>query len=200
MLGTGFPRLLFSGLDELFLSTIVAIVDLTVIIDCHCRGVKLIEDQTKFIDQRNAVQHRLLSLPSGLELKEGAVKSTSVYECTRLACMIYGSGVTFPLPSVTGVFHRLASTLKTELETSRADPCWLFSSKALLWILVFGGIAARGTKERSWYVQNMLTVTSVMKLVTWKAISTELKNFLWLDSACDSAGQELWSEVNSLER
>lgn len=198
-LGRGFHALLSLGVDEHFLGIIGLLVDLTITIDCHHRGVKQITDQTKFIDRRNSIQHQLLSLPFGSDLKEGELGSRSVYECVRLATLIYSVGVTFPLPTMTGVFRRLASRLMIELEASRHDPAWVSTSQSLLWVLVLGGIAAQGTEHRSWYVQNLLLVSSASKVLTWRQILDEVKTFLWLDSACENGGRELWSEMKLLE-
>lgn len=184
--------------DE-FLTTIQAIVDLTITINCHCRGMKPIGNLTHFIDKRNAVQHQLLSLPSGEELTEGEVNSASIYECVRLATIIYSAAVTFPLPPLTGIFHNLSSALRNVLEESKTDPHWRSSSKALLWILVLGGIAASGTNEKSWYVLNLSIILSAMKLSTWNQVSIELESFLWLESACGSGGRDLWNEVKGFE-
>lgn len=198
-LGQGFLGLMAFGITNQSLSAIQTIVDFTAIIDCHCRGVKLIKDPTQFIDKRNAVQHQLISLPSGEELTEGLIGSPHIYECVRLAMMIYSAAVTFPLPPITGIFHRLAYLLRNVLEKSRAEPHWRSSSRPLLWILVMGGIAAFGTIERSWYVRSLAAVLSAMKLSAWKQVSDEMGHYLWLESACDSAGRLLWIEVQTVE-
>jgi len=197
-LGQGFDDMIPSGLNETAHSVIQALAELTIIIDCHCRGVTIIADLTQFIDKRNAVQHQLMSLPSGDTLTPEEVKSTSLYESIRLATMIYSAAVTFPLPPLTGIFHRLACLLREVLEKSKFDSCWQSSSKALLWMLVLGGIAASGTNERSWYVQNLLTVSTALALSEWAQVSIELGSHLWLESACDSAGRNLWMEVMNL--
>lgn len=193
-LGQGFEELMPIGANEKVLDVIKALVDLTIIIDCHCRGVKHISNMVQFIDKRNAVQHQLISLPLGEELTPQEVGSINIYESVRLATLIYSAAVTFPLPPLTGIFHRLACTLRDVLEKSKSDPCWQSSPKALLWILVLGGIAASGT-ERPWYVQVLSTVSMGLELSTWYQVSAELENYLWLESACDSAGRSIWMEV-----
>jgi len=194
-LGQGFEDLMSVGVTEKVVDVIHALADLTIIIDCHCRGVKHISDMAQFIDKRNAVQYQLVSLPIGEELPPGEVGSTNVYESVRLATMIYSAAVTFPLPPLTGIFHRLTCTLRDALEKSKSDSCWRSSPKTLLWILVLGGIAASGTNERPWYAQVLSTVSMGLELSTWYQVSVELENYLWLESACDSAGRSLWIEV-----
>lgn len=183
------------GANDKVLGVIKALVDLTIIIDCYFRGAVHISDMTQFIDKRNTVQHQLVSLPLGEELAPDEVGSTNIYESIRLATLIYSAAVTFPLPPLTGIFHRLACKLRDVLEKSRSDPHWQSSPKALLWILVLGGIAASGTRESLWYVQVLSTVSMGLELSTWYQVSVELENYLWLESACDSAGRSLWMEV-----
>jgi hypothetical protein len=170
-------------------------VDLTIVIDCHCRGTIPIKDFTAYIDRRNSVQHRLMSLPSGEELLEEEVTSTCLYESIRHTALIYSAAVTFPLPALSGHFHKLAAILQPLLESSKFDTCWRHCRKALLWILVLGGIAASGTSERGWFVRNIAIVAKVLKLGRWEEVTEVLEGFLWLDSACDAGGRILWAEV-----
>jgi len=152
-----------------------SMVDLTIIIDCHCRGTKPIKEFTPFIDRRNSVQHSLMSLPSGDELlvPEDKVKSIALYESIRHAALIYSAAVTFPLPALSGHFHKLAAT----------------------WILILGGIAASDTKERDWFVRSISIVAKILKIGTWEEVAEIVESFLWLESACGPGGRILWAEV-----
>jgi hypothetical protein len=172
-----------------------SMVDLTIIIDCHCRGTKPIKDFTPFIDRRNSVQHKLMSLPTGDELVEDEVASVYLYEAIRHAAFIYSTAVTFPLPAMSGHFHKLAAILKPLLETSKSDPCWRHCPSALLWILVLGGIAASDTEEREWFVESVVFIAKISQIRTWEQVTEIMEGFLWLDSACDAGGRILWAEV-----
>jgi hypothetical protein len=99
------------------------------------------------------------------------------------------------LPPLTGIFRKLASLLKSIMEESKFDPCWQLCPKALLWILILGGIAASDTADRTWYVQNLSAVSSALNLVEWEDVVAELGSYLWLECACDPGGRGLWTEV-----
>jgi hypothetical protein len=170
-------------------------VDLTVVIDYHCRGVRPIVDIVDFIDTRNAIQHSLMSLLTGDELNYGQVSSVCLYESIRYTAIIYSAAVTFPLPPSTGIFRTTTTRLKNILDESKSDPCWQLCPNVLLWILVLGGIASSGTVERGWYVQNLAAVSTAMNSSEWEQVTEKLENYLWLDSACDTGGRLLWTEV-----
>jgi hypothetical protein len=194
-LGQGFQDLLAFGINVDVASVLQAIGDLTTVIDCHCRGIKHISNLTILIDRRNLIQHRLMSLPKGDELNYGEVSSVCLYESIRNATIIFSVAVTFPLPPLMGIFRKLASVLKEILEESKFDPCWQLCPKTLLWILILGGIAALGTIERTWYVQNLVAISAALGLSNWEEVSDELDNYLWLNSACEAGGRMLWLEV-----
>jgi hypothetical protein len=179
---------------------IQSMVDLTIFIDCHCNGTKPIRNFTTFIDRRNYVQHSLMSLPSGEELLKEEVSSISLYESIRHVAIIYSAAVTFPLPALSGHFHKLAAILQTLLESSKFDPCWRHCPRTLLWILILGGIAASDTREREWFVRNIAIVAKVSKVATWEQVVGVMEGFLWLDSACDAGGRILWAEVTMGKR
>ncbi|KAH7419574.1 hypothetical protein BKA64DRAFT_651173 [Cadophora sp. MPI-SDFR-AT-0126] len=194
-LGQGFESLNPFGINEQALGVIRTMVELSMVIDGHMRGARPITDMAAFVLRRNAVQHSLMSLPSGQELGVGEVSSICLYESIRHAVMIYSVAVTFPLPPLTGVFGKLATALKNVMETSKFDPCWQLCPKTLLWILVLGGIAASDTNERSWYVQNVEAVSGALKLSEWNDVVKNIEEYLWLESACDNGGRILWDEV-----
>jgi hypothetical protein len=195
--GQGFQDLLAFGINDGAATLFQAMTDLTAVIDCHCRGISHISDIPAFIDRRNVVQHSLMSLPRGDELNHGEVNSVCLYESIRYAAIIYSAAVTFPLPPHTGLFRMLATVLQKILEESKFDPCWQLCPKALLWILVLGGIASFDTVERTWYVQNLAAVSAALNLSEWEEVAEELGNYLWLQSACDGGGRLLWVEVLS---
>jgi len=164
-------------------------------IDLHHRGVKPICDMALFMDRRNAIQHRLMSLPSGDELEPGEVSSPHMYESIRLSGIIYSAGVTFPLPPSQGIFRRLSGRLKVILEESKFDQCWQLYPKSLLCVLVMGGIAALESEERCWYVRNLAVVSRSLDISEWDNVVEEMRHYFWLETACDAGGRLLWAAV-----
>lgn len=188
-------ELLAFGITEDFAIVLQAMADLTIIIDEHCRGINAIPDFNMYIRQRNTLQHRLMSLPKGEDLEYGEVSSVCLYESIRHTAVIYSTAVTFALPPHSGIFRTLSSKLKTIMEESKFDPCWQLCPETLVWMLVLGGIAATGTAERGWYVQNLAAVSAALKLSDWEDVEDGLREFLWMGSACAPGGQLLWEEV-----
>ncbi|PMD40393.1 hypothetical protein L207DRAFT_428089 [Hyaloscypha variabilis F] len=197
ILGQSFAELKHFGINRKMASVLQSMVDLTIIIDCHYQGTKPLKDFTPLIDRRNWVQHALMALPSGDELVDDKVRSVCLYEAIRHVAFIYSAAVTFPLPGMSGHFHKLAALLQPMLEASKFDICWRHCPTTLLWILVLGGIASSETPERPWFVRSILMVTKVLKLSTWEQVTEIMEGFLWLDSACDAGGRILWAEVTT---
>lgn len=194
-LGSNFQDLTSSGLTAFAVSIFQAMANLTLEIDLHQHGVKTISDMELFIDNRNAIQHRLMSLQGGDELLSEEVSSPLIYESMRLVGIIYSAAVTFPMPPYQGIFRRLTSRLKPILEESRVDPCWQTDPNSLLWVLIIAGIAALDSEERNWYVQTLADVSRSLNLWDWSDVVTRMSPYLWLGSACGSGGRLLWSEV-----
>ena len=196
-LGQAFQTLVSFGININAANVLQSMVDLTFIIDSHCRGINPISDLKVFIEKRNAIQHSLMSLPTGDELECGEISSVCLHESIRHAAIIYSVAVTFPLPPVSGIFRKLAGRLKDILEKSKLDPCWQLYPKTLLWMLILGGIAALETTDRAWYVRNLAALSSALNLAEWKDVAEEAENYLWLESACDAGGSSLWDEVTN---
>ncbi|KAG0645467.1 hypothetical protein D0Z07_8687 [Hyphodiscus hymeniophilus] len=147
-LGRGFHDFMAFGLTERAATVLQEMVDLTVIIDNHCGGIRFIPNTAVLVDHRNTVQYNLMSLPKGDELADGEVRSTTLYDAIRLAAILYSAAVTFPLPPLTGIFPKFSSVLRTAIEDSELDPTRQCSN-VFLWILVLGGIAATGAADRA---------------------------------------------------
>jgi hypothetical protein len=154
-------------------------------------------DPCRLSNQRNFVQYRLLSLPPAGKLDQDFRKRHPVYEICRLAGLIFGVGVIFPLPAQTAPLPTLLKLLQAELQESRLESDWWLpdSVGVLIWVLTLGGIAATGLPNRTWFVAALGRVTARSGLARWRDLKPVLDQILWLDSACDFGGQQLWEEV-----
>ncbi|PGH09684.1 hypothetical protein AJ80_07635 [Polytolypa hystricis UAMH7299] len=170
------------------------------IVELYCDGALPAPDLTTLIDQRNLVQHTLMSLPPGSELDTTSTKNSLVYEVCRLAAITYNLGVLFPLPISTVPFQSLTQQLKEALQESKKRFDWGVEPlpHLLLWVLAVGGIASTNLPERPWFVAVLSRVTAQRGIQSWRALKTYLKGILWLESACDVAGELLWDEMDSL--
>ncbi|PWY92641.1 hypothetical protein BO70DRAFT_15725 [Aspergillus heteromorphus CBS 117.55] len=148
-------------------------------------------------DQRNLIQYRLMTLPPAVCL----IDVSPVYEACRIAAIIYSIGVTFPLPGVGAPFAALLQSLKAEIQQNELDGPWSTSPhgvRLLLWVLTMGGIAATDTAEQQWFVETASRVAPGSLVPEWRETRNMLREFLWLDSACDMSGKQFWTQVYPL--
>jgi hypothetical protein len=169
--------------------------DITIKIDNYCRGITSTLSITAIIDIRNATQHALLSLPSADEITHWENDDRSRYETLRLAMILFSIAVVFPLPSATEIRARVVRDLRVVIEVSESEYIWGNSQHIFLWILVFGGMSALGMEERGWFVKRLAGVSRTLNCVSWVDAANMMSEHLWLESACDTAGRELWEEV-----
>jgi hypothetical protein len=169
----------------------------TSIVEEYQDGSTTEPDLCRISNQRNFVQHRLLSLPPARNLDQDFRKSHPVYEICRLTGLIFGVGVIFPLPAQTTPFPALVKLLQAELQEPSLESDWWFPDAVgvLIWVLTLGGIAATGLPNRTWFVAALARVTARSGLSRWRDLNAVLDRILWLDSACDFGGQQLWEEV-----
>ncbi|KAL2812642.1 hypothetical protein BJX63DRAFT_241233 [Aspergillus granulosus] len=157
-------------------------------------------DTLTMCDIRNLVQWHVMALEPASELGPWLLQCP-VYEACRLALMIFGVGVTFPLPPGVALFSKLASTMRVELQAALEQRSVLENTRSIqacCWCLVLGGIVAEPHEEKQWFVQELRRTLAVLKISTWDQLKRVLRSFLWLDSACDVGGRQLWVEIDAL--
>jgi hypothetical protein len=170
----------------------------TSIIEKYQDGSTTEPDLFRICNQRNFVQHRLLSLLPARNLDQDFRTSYPVYEICRLAGLIFGVGIIFPLPAQTAPLPTLVKLLQAELQEFNLESDWWFPDAVgvLIWVLTLGGIAATGLPNRTWFVAALGRVSARSGLARWRDLKPVLDQILWLDSACDFGGQQLWEEVD----
>jgi hypothetical protein len=198
-LGQGFLELDPSSITREVLDVLQAMSNLTIDIESYCQGAPATSDLVTLTNERNKIQHTLLSLPTYEELSPFQVSSPCFYESIRLTSLVYSLAVIFPLPAIRSTHQQLATLLKSVLAAPNAARYWKEFPSLLLWCLTLGGIAASSTQCRNWYVQNIMALSTQMGLYAWQDITNEMKRYLWLESACDVSGRELWMEVRLVQ-
>ena len=174
------------------------ICDFTMVVENHVEGRWMPRTFTEIIDQRNFVQHSLMSLKTKQELVDSnSVIGEPLYECCRLAVIVYSFLIVFPLPPVEGPFEALAAQLQMDWIVTGLDRPTKSRSRILLWILVMGAIAAIGLPERPWFLSQIRTLSRRMGIGDWEEMKDVLQSFLWLPSASDLDGQDLWIEMQA---
>jgi hypothetical protein len=153
-------------------------------------------------DWRNLIQWHLLSLPPASQLGPNFGQTHPLYEISRIAALIFGVGVTFPLPFQNAPMPILVRSLQSELrEYARTVTLSSWAAlHVLLWAITLSGIAATGTADRVWYIDKLTELANANELRTWGDLKMILKSILWLDTACDWAGEKLWDEAMKMRR
>jgi hypothetical protein len=186
------------GFTEELAEVFQAMKAYTSIIEKYQEGSTTEPDMCRISNQRNFVHYRLLSLSPAGKLDQDFCKTHPIYEICRLAGLIFGIGVIFPLPTQTAPLPTLVRLLQAELqESSLESHCWSPDTvRVLIWVLTLGGIAATGLPNRTWFVAALGRVTTYSGLSSWRDLKPVLNRILWLDSACEFGGQQLWEEVD----
>jgi hypothetical protein len=198
-LGTGFLDVCESStaaeLHDLW-KVIQQMCEFTIIVENHVQGRWTPRTFTMLIDQRNFVQHSLMSLKTKQELYDNdSVVIEPLYECCRLAVIVYSFLVIFPIPPVAGPFEALAQQLGAEFTTVNLHDQNLSTSKLLLWVLMMGAIAAIGLPERRWFLSHIQTLSAHMGIAKWEEMKEILQLFLWLPSTSDPDGRDVYIEM-----
>jgi hypothetical protein len=168
-------------------------------LDCIQRGALKNLDLSLIADQRNIIQHHVISLPTAAEIKGICIsKVKGVYEVCRIAALIFSMGVIFPLQKLCTTYGPLVKQLKLQLLELK-DTTTIYQPDILdlvIWATTLGAIAAERTPERSWFVHSLTHLTAPARLSRWNDLEERLVRVLWLRNACKDAGYRLWLEVD----
>jgi hypothetical protein len=193
-----FWRLSNYGITDTMLQVLDSMGHITTAIDYFVQGMPGSLTLGGIIRTRVAVQKHVMLLPTAKELNITASSGPSIYECCRLAAIIFSVGVIFPIPNTYDVLQTLVQRLKAAIEVSGIESYSAECSEVFLWILVLGGIAALEKPERPWFVSQLALLVKGLK-IDWVGAQHILETFLWLDIACSASGRHLWIEVLNLE-
>jgi hypothetical protein len=201
ILGKSFRRLPECGLTDTLLEVLDGMEATTRAINHYLQGAHGGLTLGQIVRTRTGIQKHLLLLPAGKDLNlspDTPSLQPNLYECCRLAAMIFGVAVIYPLPNTYDILQVLVRDLSASLEVTDIESNSTDFFGLLLWIYVLGGIAALEKPERSWFVSNLALLSHIggFKLV-WEDAEDIVRTFLWLESACSPGGRQLWDEVNS---
>jgi hypothetical protein len=158
------------------------------------------QDMQNITGLRNAVQHRLLSLPFWIDLQqsERVLCSEPSYECCRITARVYASAVTFPLPTDTGWQKTAIAALQKVVQIWVATQRKNDVDCLLIWMLFVGGMVAGSSRNSVDFEILLAQALREAKIETWDAAEAVLRRFLWTDAACRTGGLELWESVKLL--
>lgn len=140
---------------------------------------------------RLAALHELLSLPTSA----AQTADNCLYEICRHSTLAYMALALFPVSRECGPHEELAQRIMALLDNAESYNLWPTYSRFLLWATALGGIMAKDTPLRSWYVNYLNNSGIKHTLIAWPPFSNLLTTCLWLESECDVEGQALWSEA-----
>jgi hypothetical protein len=158
------------------------------------------QDVQSITGLRNAVQHRLLSLPSWVNLQqsERVLCSEPSYECCRVTARVYASAVTFPLPTNTGWQKTALAALMRVVKIWLATQWENDVDCLLIWMLFVGAMVAVSSRYSLDFRILLAQALRKAKIKTWDATEAVLKRFLWTGTACRKGSLELWESVQYL--
>ncbi|KAK2043906.1 hypothetical protein LZ31DRAFT_584977 [Colletotrichum somersetense] len=140
-------------------------------------------EASEFVQYRNLILYRLLSLPPG------------VSDICRLTALVFNYGVLYPFPD-----PRILWNLTGQLGAVLSDPQHTTNEDAglLLWAAVIGGIAAAGTGAYDSFAESVNKFAGLLRVEDWSQIATHLESFIWLERACGVGGRNLWARARAL--
>ena len=168
--------------------------DYTFAVHNYVEGTSQAQSLGVMSDERNFVQHSLMSLSPDAETA-GAEQEDVLFELCRLAGMIYSLIVVFPLPVTTAPFAKLCREIKKQMSNSDVRARWSEAPQLMLWITFMAAIASVGLSERSWYVSLLDRLVGRLKVGSWAEMKELLEDFLWFGSTSDTDGFDLWMEI-----
>ena len=165
----------------------------TVAVDNYVTNNSQAQDVSILADERNLVQHGLMSLAREDESYHEGPMQLVCSQCWH-AAIVYDLTVVFPLPNTAALFDILAVRMKQLISDKAVQTRWHHAPYLMLWITVMGAIAAIGSDLRPWYVDILSRLSHRLQIRDWDHLRYLLQHFLWHPSTNDSDGLELWEE------
>jgi hypothetical protein len=115
-----------------------------------------------------------------------------------LAAMIYTDnqirGINFRARIMDRVIERLQDALGMVMDDISQHDLKDNATRAILWVLIVGGVAADYRACRGWFLERILDFCDVLDMRTWKDTEEMLQRFLW-PAAWHKPGYHLWEDV-----
>ncbi|KAK4955684.1 hypothetical protein LTR10_006623 [Elasticomyces elasticus] len=160
--------------------------------------INITETAASFQPSLYSLQHDLLSLPSwtGLDEDEQRSSHNGVYECCRLAAIIYSNAVLMGISSLGGWHTRLTHQLRTGLEESDFLQWPIKYQGMLAWALCVGALAAPRSADHVFFEDSLRDVMSSLNKeglpMSRKSVDELLGDYLWSEKACKHGAAMLW--------
>lgn len=73
------------------------------------------------------------------------------------------------------------------------------STKAIMWVLYVGSIAAVADSDKKWFLQRLVEYCDILSLKCWDDAETILGEFMWSE-AWGAEGRDTWNEIEATTR
>lgn len=115
-----------------------------------------------------------------------------------LAAIIYTDnqirGINFRARIMDRVIERLQHALGKVMDDIPQHDLKENAARAILWVLIVGGVAADYRPCRGWFLERILDLCDVLDMRTWEDMEEILQKFLW-PAAWHKPGFLLWEDV-----
>ena len=206
----GFHGLLRSGVRVNIVQTLLDLSEISQAIDSSTLRDPTNKSLTLLLDSRAHLMYRLLNLPTEAEgvLDEDAVRLgewterdrvMQIYGCLRRVSLLYSVHVIFVLPRLATIRDQLVPDIRAtytwsqDMDLSRAE------RQMLVWTCMIAAIAvsADDPNQEEWFAIELRKHASVLNIGTYDELRAVLRLFGWVDAACDSHGQKVWSSADT---
>ena len=195
-LGVGFKNL-SSAPAFIKLNTVIGhLIETTLGWDRYQRNTPDAPILHQIIRARTAIVHDLLCLPD--DSTNVRTADECLYELCRLGTLSYMLVFLYPLSKDNGPHGELAKRLMVMLDIASSLELWTTDANFMLWATMMGGIMAKDTPLRHWFVEELNNSGLKHTLIAWPPVSSVLSNYLWLENDCEADGVGLWRETWAL--
>jgi hypothetical protein len=191
----GFLNLIRFGLTREALTVILDTLQVTALIEEYCELTLKNPNLIVIISKRNETYHKLLSLPTGPELELLTRSPYKLYECCRLATMVYTTAVLVAIPISSGHPRRLVLMIQAVLKDILLNDLSEPERRFYVWVLFLTGIRAQGQPERTWFIDRLIGLLEREGISRWTSLKSVVTSFLWMNYVCDEGGMNLWDDI-----
>lgn len=129
--------------------------------------------------------------------ESGEIKGDATLEgCLRFACLLFHNTSIWQFyPSNESIFPRPVQALRMALESTIPAGYFKHCPDLLIWILVIGACSSNDSRERQFFVAELVPAVSDYGLRSWQDLRLLLMGFFYLDRAYLGPVRALWEEL-----
>ncbi|PWY79901.1 hypothetical protein BO83DRAFT_375844 [Aspergillus eucalypticola CBS 122712] len=128
----------------------------------------------------------------------GEIKMEATIEgCVRLACLVFHNTVIWGFyPHIAPVFPKPVTALRFALESTMSAGYFELCRDVLIWILFIGACSSRLLPERTFFVNELVSVLREDGSIhSWQDLRALLLGFFYADRSYLTPLRELWEEI-----